>query len=443
MVSLLPALALAAPTFTGDPGDVSVAAAAWDAAAVCTGRPGRAHDEVEIRHRTIMGGYLGVAHTLPDGTLTRIDLNTEAGRNREVLVHEVAHAWVSEGPIALVEGAAELLADCIVARVPGLAPLQYDDGRPLSGLQDLRGWAAPDAHTTESLGSIRTDAYLGAARMMRVAAMVVPRAALWPEDGLTWDGFTALLQGAGPRAAPLLSALHGGAKTQRDALADGDLDGLPRAAEALFGTSDAAFDTDGDGWWDGAADVPEGAVQIPMDGTPVCTGWATAGFATVRLGGNLRGNNPQVVRRRGARGSVLVALQGPPEHASGAAWALVRGPRRVADTACQTTARATVWSEDAALAGPVAALGPALERALDRVASRFGPLPTRLAVRLGGDHSTVRDGIVVLSERDTRAALATGQTDALANLAAAVHHLWSSGERSWPAAQAVARSLGR
>ncbi len=471
MTFLLPALllepAVAAPRFLGEPFDVAIATTAWENAAACTGREGRATKEVEIRYRTIPGGYLGVAHTDPDGTLFRIDLNTDPERHREVLVHEVAHAWVSEGPVALVEGAAELLADCIVSRTPGLAPLQYDDGRDLSGLPDLQAWAAPSEKETEPLGAIRTDAYLGAARLMRTAELVVPPGALWPEGGLDWSEFEALLVQAGPRGAPLLEALQGGAEAQRAALRDADLDGVPALAEALGGTRDDTFDTDGDGWWDGAGDRPTGAVAVPLDGSPVCTGRraGAGGAVEVVAGGNLRGQEPpRVVARPGSHGqgwvpaarkggwgsatalvqagaSVLVQLDGPPHNATGAPWAVVQGATLKDDPGCRSTRTATVWARDAALVGAVEPVATALDQAIAALSDRFGPLPTRVAVALGGERSTVEGQVVWLSRAEVERAVARGEVAALARLAVSVHHLWQSGEPSWRAGEALALSL--
>ena len=103
--------ALAAPRFTGAPEDVRLAALAWVAAARCAGREGSAAETVEIVRKTVIGDYLGVARTDTEGRLYRIELNTDESRRREVLTHEITHAWISEGPVALVEGAAELLAE--------------------------------------------------------------------------------------------------------------------------------------------------------------------------------------------------------------------------------------------------------------------------------------------------------------------------------------------
>lgn len=461
--------AMAAPRFTGEAADAAVARSAWHAAEWCTGREGRADREVEIRQRTIPGGYLGVAHTRPDGTLFRIDLNADPERRREVLVHEVAHAWVSKGPIALVEGAAELLSDCMVAHTPGLATPQFDDGRDLAALRDLRAWVPPGEHATYELGATRTDSYIGAARLMRVLAMVVPRAELWPEDGLSWERLDGLLAEAGPKGVQVVAALHGGAATQRKALADEDLDGVPALAESLLGTSDHAFDTDGDGWWDGAHQAtPADAVAVPLDGTPVCTGLATerGGSVHVYAGGNLRGHRPpRVVARAGVFGadwsplptdlggwgasvglippqsSVLIQLDRDVADSTGAPWARVHGAGLVPDVGCLSTAEATVWAHDRRLAPLVAPITTALHEAIVRAGQRFGPPPSRVAVALGGRTTEVKGSVVWLSTELVVGALNGNQLSELAYEAVGVHHVYSRGERDWRAGEALARSL--
>lgn len=461
--------AVAAPRFTGEAADVAVARSAWHAAEWCTGREGRADREVEIRHRTIPGGYLGVAHTRPDGALYRIDLNTEPERRREVLVHEVAHAWVSQGPIALVEGAAELLSDCMVAQTPGLATPQFDDGRSLAALRDLRAWVPPGDHATYELGATRTDSYIGAARLMRVLALVVPQSSLWPEGGLTWERLDTLLASAGEKGARVAAMLSGGAEAQRAALADADLDGVPALAEELLGTSDQAFDTDGDGWWDGAHHTtPPDAVAIPLDGTPVCTGFASTGGTSVHVyaGGNVRGHlPPRVVARAGSHGpdwapvpsdrggwgesvalvppasSVLLQLDRDMVSATGASWARVQGQSLQADAGCLSTAEATVWAHDRRLVPLVAPITTALHDAVARAGDRYGPAPTRVVVSLGGTATEVRGHVLWLSTAEVLHALQHNTLEALAYEVVGVHHVYTQGEPDWAAGQAVGRSL--
>ena len=205
------------PHFVGLPEDVALAKAAWQGATACTGRPGAAAPVVELVRRVVPGDYLGVARTDPDdGRLIRIDLNTEPDRHREVVVHEVSHAWVSEGPVALVEGTAELIADCIVAARPELAPLQYDDGRALAGLPDLRRWSKPREGAPSELHAIRTDGYVGASRLMRTAARIVGPEALWAAREVSWAHFDATLKAAGPRGAELVAALNRGGRGHRE-----------------------------------------------------------------------------------------------------------------------------------------------------------------------------------------------------------------------------------
>jgi len=469
MMVLLPQIAWATPVFSGPPDDAARAARAWSAAEACTGRPGVAAPEIEIRHRTIPGGFLGVAHTTPDGQLERIDLDRASGHHREVLVHEVAHAWVSSGPLALVEGSAELLADCIVAHDPGLATLQFDDGRDLNGLPDLRTWSPPDQHEPESLGAIRTDAYIGASRLLRTAAEVLPDESLWPVDGHSWAAFDAALTAAGPKGQAVLEALDGGAPAQREALADPDLDGVPTLAERLAGTDPTRFDSDGDGWWDGAHDVPPDAVAIPLDGTPVCAGRRTARRQALAVitGGNLRGARvPRVVARSSAAGarftpadrwaagwshdaallgagqSVLLQLHGKAAHATGAAWGRVVGDDLQTDPGCRSDTVITVWAADSAHTADVEPMYDALKTAGRSLEARFGPAASRVVVMLGGERSTVEGSVVVLGDAEVERARRTGDWRSLGLLAASVQHLWSRREPDWSAAQALARSLG-
>jgi hypothetical protein len=416
-------VAIAAPRFLAtDPDDVALAEQAWDAATACTGREGAAADDVLVQHRTIPGGWLGVAHTDANGRLFRIDLGLEGVRSAEVLVHEVTHAWISRGPVVLVEGTAELLADCVAGRLRGAAPLQWDDGGDLSGLPDLRTWAPAGDQEPNELGVIRTDAYVGAARLMRTVALAVPPSVLWGASDIDWEHVRGALGRAGPRGEAVIAALDGGSSVQRAALDDADHDGLSALAETWLGTSDDVFDTDGDGWSDGAWDAPAGAIALPPDGTPVCTGRAApAGGTGVKIvpGGTLRGEDaPSIVPRpsgrprgwTGATGSavgaprltyvaggesLLVQLDAPaPDATAGAAWATVEGPELVADGGCRSTAAITVWAADPTLASEVGPLADALAGASDVADLKFGPAPHRLAVALGGAW-TGFDGTIV------------------------------------------------
>lgn len=415
-------IAWGAPRFVGLPEDVRIAERAWRAATRCAGRPGRAAAEVELVRKTNPLDYLGVAHTEQDGTLWRIDLNADADRQREVVVHEVTHAWVSEGPVALVEGSAELLADCVVRTDPGLAPLQFDDGRDLVGLPDLTSWRKPGEDAPTELHAFRTDAYVGAARLLRTVADVVGTASLWDGHPLGWEELRERLLAGGERGAELVAALDGGMVGQRAALADEDRDGLTALQERWLGTDDTVFDSDGDGWWDGAL-APAGSVVLPLDGTPVC---APGGVA--RVGAEARGASlPDVL----VEGGVVRLSQLPPADATGGWWVV---PAPGPSGSCSSSARVTVWTEDPALASLVPAVASAVEDALLASESRLGVGPQRVAVVLGGT-SRVEGEVIRLGGEDLSDPAQTGR------VAVAARRLWLDGVRDWTAVDAVARAL--
>jgi len=462
-------VAQAAPRFVATAvDDAALASSAWEAGVACTGREGAATDDVAIVRRTIPGGWLGVAHTDPQGRLHRIDVGTDGDRSSEVIVHEVSHAWISDGPVALVEGTAELLADCIASRLHGAAPLQWDDGRDLSGLPDLVVWAPAGEHEPSELGVIRTDAYLGAGRLLRAAALVVPPTELWADSSLHWSELRDALARGGEKGAMLLEALDAGGAGQRVALADADHDGLSAVVEEWMGTSDNVFDSDRDGWWDGAQ-APPGGLAVPLDGTPICTGFAAGdggAGVTVGWGGSLRGEGvPSVVARPASRprgwsgstgawgrtprlsfvpagDSLLVQLDAPAgPTTAGAVWATVEGTGLTADAGCRSTRTTTVWAADPTLAPVVAQLAPLLADVGRDADHRLGAATGRLAVALGGTTTAIDGNLVWISTMEVQAAVEHSALGDLARLAVAARRLDLAGDRDWRSAQALALSL--
>ena len=451
--------AWAAPTFVADVAeDAVVAQRAWGAAVECAGWEAESHAEVRIERGNVPRNFRGLA-SADDQGLYRIELDADDAHLDEVIVHEVAHAWVKSGPTALVEGRAELLADCMVRRAPGLAPLQWDDGRELVALPDLRAWRANDDHGPSVNPLMRTDAYLGAARLVRLASLVLPEGALWPEkDNVDWIDLDQQLSEAGQPGEALREVLRAPASVQAVALSDTDQDGLPLVGERMFGTDPNRFDTDSDGWWDGAS-VPVGAIPLPFDGTPVCSGLATTsagGVAVLETGGNLRGNpQPIPVLRAGdtvfdqgraavvGTQSVLIELDGDPEVVSGGIWVKVAGPRLVADDACQTHERFVVWAAESRLRGFVGKLAAALGTAQEHADRELGREGRRVAVQLGGSSTTVEGPVVRLSDAEVRQAAATGDWLRLAHQAVAMRRVWDSSSvvREWRDVEALARRL--
>jgi hypothetical protein len=456
VVVLLSHFAVAAPVFVStDPADIEVATAAWAAGVECAGWEAPAHDVVEVGRGFILGGYLGRAMWDEQG-LYRIDLDRELLGADEVIVHEVAHAWVTKGPPALTEGRAELLADCIAGE-SGIAPLQWDDGRELVALPDLTEWSH-EGHSTAALGAVRTDAYLGAARLLRATTALVPPRQLWPESGeLDWQAYRQLLGNVGADGELFLERLDGGTDSQRQALSDPDLDGVPTLAEHFAGTDPERWDSNGDGWWDGAPAAPLDGIALPMDGTPVCTGWATPSDGSiVRLewGGNLRGIDlPDVRIWAGSQGasqgsvavlgarSMLVSIDPGDDDALGGAWARVEGDL-IQDTGCTSNGQYTVFADDPALKAVVPRLAPALHRAMVLADDRLSPIPGRIALALGGHVTEVSNGVVHLDDAVVWWAMEQEAWDELAALAVALHRVYSlHGHVQWNVVTAIARSL--
>jgi len=462
---LLPTVALAGPPrFVAiDPAHVQAAEKAWRAAVDCTGWEAPAHGQVEITREYVSGGYTGGAF-LDRGGLYRIALS-QVNADRS-LVHEIAHAWARTGPQALNEGRADLLADCIASRVPNLAPLDPDPGLDLDAMPDLRTWENPTgSHSPQDLDLTRRDAYLGSARLMRVVATVVDAQLLWPRDGyLGWEDLERLLEDGGPAGDTVLAVLDGGVERQQAALSDTDRDGVPFLAEVLQGTNPSRWDSDGDGWWDGAAPSPSvAAIPLPPDGTPVCSGFAAgAGGATVQVlvQSQHRGTPPPWVRLCAGRqeidadpttgvhvppGSpILIGLGGRLERSTGGAYALVGGQHLVADWNCRSTPVYTVWVEDPRATPLLDAFATELDEHVRRADAFLGSRsPARMVVALGARSTGVEQGLVQLSMGQVEWAMAQGRPDALAAVAVSLQRVWLGDDdaRRWDAAEALARAI--
>ena len=421
--------ALAAPKFLSpDPALARLADAAWAAATACIGFEAAAHSRVRIEVGPVRGGFGGRAHS--DGVVNDASGRDGASSKGEAglylielssprprtLAHEVAHAWVSGGPPALVEGAADLLADCIV----GLAPLQFGwDMRSdtLEGLVDLRAWANED----DANPSERSAGYAAAHRLMRAAARVVPEGKLW-RSAWTWDEFASLLKDAGDAA--VIPAVEGGVMSQRAALVDQDGDGLSLVEEHLVGTDPDVWDTDRDGWWDGAPVRlrTSGAVPVPPDGTPTCTGRASGSFgAAARLvvGSGMRvwidgePSETRLDRTFLTRPGASIATS------SGGAESLVsvRGIGLIEDRRCYSDAVGTIFATEKEQAR-LPALSLAFSEAAARASTLLGPETARVVIHLRtrpsrseGDHVYVQafwglnasnEAIVALAIAETR-----------------------------------------
>ncbi|MFZ5476029.1 MAG: hypothetical protein ACOZNI_04580 [Myxococcota bacterium] len=381
------------PTFVAEeaPAVARLAERAWAAATECAGWEAHAYRRVVISFGDVKGGFHGRAHTA--GRTTRFWKDHEGRVVREEVVdpgglflieledpsprtvaHEVAHAWVHGGPPALVEGATDLLADCVAERDPARFPASARPG-DLAGLVDLRAWG----NETEALGG-RVAGYAAAQRLFRLTARLAPREHLWRSEW-TWDAYFELLSHRGERGAMLRAAIEGGVETQRAALADLDRDGRLGMEEAWGDVAPTPAVT---------KEVRPGMTPLPPDGTPVCAGVA-AGFAgaRVRVAAVGEAGVPARATLYAGLSRVEVPERGDvsvPPGASvlvgGAAWARVEGAGLVPDPRCVDGDAWTVVG-DAQAEADVEPFAEALAGVLAASESLLGPAEARLVAHLG------------------------------------------------------------
>jgi hypothetical protein len=218
----------------------------------------------------------------------------------------------------------------------------------------------------------------------------------------SWDALAA------DAPAPVAELLDADADAWRAALSDPDRDGLTTLHERLLGTDPARWDSDGDGWWDGAV-VPEAPARpLFLDETFACFDVSprrkrTAEIAVWRR--DAHGGVARVQNFDSKHGIVLSpSLPGPPE--SLALWATLRGDELRPNGDCVTRPGATLRIEkdafgalglddsDAtsareearALLTPIA---EALDAAADDWHAAFGAPPARPYVQLVESQSRV------------------------------------------------------
>ncbi|MFK7929362.1 MAG: hypothetical protein AB8H79_14300 [Myxococcota bacterium] len=451
----------AAPTFVADaPEDATLAVRAWAAGEACAGWTPASHDPIRLVRSHKMEGFDGRAHLDAEGLHT-VEL---AGLNpRRSLLHEIAHAWTRKGPPALTEGRTDLLADCMATHLSEPDLLDPDDGRDLDALPDLRKWTNPRNYSGGTgLDQDRSDAYLGSARFLRVVAAVVEPTSLWPRSGqLRWKDLERALLRTGPKGAIILDTLNGGPERLRAGLTDSDRDGQPWLAEILLGTDPERWDSDGDGWWDGAPAAPLGAIPLPSDGSMVCSGVAVGPKgARVRVTYRAtRVSAPPPVRVVAgdvwlvddpAQGvwlnpeePVLLALDGGQRDSAGGTWALPGGQHLSTAWNCSSTPRYTVWVADPSSAAALADFQAALGEHLHRANGLLGPPARRIVVALGAPGVEATDDVIYLSKGQVEWAQNHGRLDALAALAIALHRtrMAPDGHRRWDVAEALTRAL--
>lgn len=280
------------PQFSGSAEDVALARRAWALATACAGRPAFGRPVVPlIRDLPVVSGpSLAGLTRLLDGVM--VDVHLRADATPDVLAHEIGHAWIHEGPRGLQEGRTELLALCVQQKDPDTFGVFREADVDLARLTDITTWDAAVRGSDQDDQTIFTH-YVVGFRLLRLLAEVVGAGELLRPEVTGWEQVTRLVEAQGERGAALLALLRGGVEVQRRELGDGDLDGLMNIEEAPLGLDPTRWDTDGDGWWDGATEKPAGAQPFPRDGSPLCLAAvpAGAGLVPTRLGGRLAGEN--------------------------------------------------------------------------------------------------------------------------------------------------------
>jgi len=257
----------AAPYF--DSFDQEVGALAdkvWQAGVACAGwEP--AHPAIISIELEELGWADGRASFEPDSRLRSIGLSKAHGgravESADALPHEVAHAWAHSRTSALSEGVAQVLAQCIAQRLglhAGTGPTLPDE------VPDLRTWSPLQATPEE-----RAAGYELSRRLARARLLLFGPDAVWGASAPTnLDQLRRDLQGRGPQGR-LIDGLLDHPTALGDFLLDADHDDLPDGVETLLGSSPEQWDSDGDGWWDGAQVVGQSRlVPLPASREPVC-----------------------------------------------------------------------------------------------------------------------------------------------------------------------------
>lgn len=256
------------PQFTGTAEDVALAVRAWAAGVACTHTEPTLARSVELAAVGSTGGYSGHLRHADD----RAWLVAESLDRKPTIAHEIAHLWSYVGPATLVEGRARWLAGCMADRDPVFAK-PASRWRPLDSSTDVSTW-----EQTAQVESWTSDNYEAARRLVGAVEAVTGPGPLYARFDLDWAGLFALLP-PGPRAR-VEAVVYGGVDAQRAALSDDDRDGVSTLEEELRGWDPTDWDSDDDGWWDGAR-PPAGARPLPP-GASVCGGvevGATGGVA--------------------------------------------------------------------------------------------------------------------------------------------------------------------
>lgn len=396
-VPLLLSSALAAPpSFTSDrEADATRAATLWRHLTDCTGREATVAATLPITRDDKLPAAIGGWLVGDEGAgATGVTLAWQATIGD--LARTLAHAWF--GPSLVDEGRAEVAATCAVARFEAAddaeradrawmpAPLAVD----LSALTDVtQATVAPHAGDPAAV----------AARLVARRALLALAAAGGDDAAYaagTWDAVAVGLAAAGDGGARVAKALKGGADSQRTAFVDADRDGLTTAIEWIRGTDPDVWDTDGDGWWDGApAEHPEGARPLPFANRFVCTSKVPPKDvdATIVLTSWLASGEPHTQRIPMTSKTTSFLVPTPPGDAGTGIQLRIEGDTLEDNAVCAEASVGVVLRVDPDLGDLHTRVAAALDDAYARAEQTFGIPLGRIYAELGkGDNQVIQRG---------------------------------------------------
>lgn len=364
----------------------------------CAGAAPHLAEKVVIRRVTPRGGFAGGA-VVHDRVVVRLDLRDDASDT--ILAHEIAHAWAPVAADFIGEGVAGALGTCAMRAMSGVrARASCDPGVYRALPADVRGWqrCAEAACGGDDAARREMEAvYAASEQYMRALLDAgVPVTTFVSADGVAdWDRLDAAAIAVGH--AELVDATHAADPSWLGwLLSDVDCDGQPRASELRAGTDPDRWDSNGDGWWDGAH-PRTGWIPLPPDGFPVClSGTADTTATWVRVWSDLDATG--AVRLGGGPplgpGSHLVFRPGPLVGrvlADGTGGGAAVWVDAASGPLCRSSVVFTVWTDEPALAADVA-----------RVFDASVGLEKRAAVRLvsTGDFAFERPGYTVVVPLD-------------------------------------------
>lgn len=350
-----------------------------EAGVACTGREIAIAEPLVVDRVQKLAGSTGVEVLYDEsGALSRIDVT--GGTRNEVVAAVVAGAWFERDVLGVWVGRSQLLAGCI-ADATGTTP-GWTAG-DLSEMPDLRLWTAFDAQFTARQQE-------GASRLFEAIGLVLGDEVVFEPGFTTWEAVDAALAGAGERGRAVLDAMAS-VEGQRLALDDPDNDGWSRLYEELTGTDPELWDSDGDGWWDGAPERPEGAVLVPRDGSLICAPKVPAGeeHMTLEYGGRLLGFPLHDRVEHGVGISEPIRISFDWANRPGGAWFVVRGDELVDNPACRMSEGLTIRDATERFPKLLKAIEPHLIQALSQLEAIAGPSPRRQVVQLGDSGGSI------------------------------------------------------